>query len=102
MQGEERQRKVLALVEGRRREHVVGVARGLGDVEVDRDGELELASSARSSSSPLGTERTGLPAETNSAFICPLPGVVISFAISEAGSEPSTSGRSPIRERTFA
>ncbi len=49
----------------------------------------------------MGTESTGLPAEKNIARIWPSPGVVISFAITEAGSEPSTSGRSPTRERTF-
>ena len=101
-QGQEREREVLALVHGRRREHVVGVAGGVGDVEVDRDQELESRSIAASSSAPLGTESTGLPAETNSARIWPSPGVVISFAITEAGSEPSTSGRSPTRERTLA
>ena len=49
----------------------------------------------------MGTESTGLPAEKNIALICPSPGVVISFAITDAGSEPSTSGRSPTRERTL-
>ncbi len=57
---------------------------------------------AASNSAPLGTERTGLPAETNRARICPGPGVVISFAISEAGRLPRTSGRFPTRERTLS
>ena len=77
------------------------MARRLGDVEVDRDRELGR-SIAASSSSPFGTLDTGLPAEKNIALIWPLPGVVISFAITDAGSEPSTSGRSPTRERTLA
>ncbi len=54
---------------------------------------------AAASSSPLGTLSTGLPAETNSARIRPFPGVVISFAISEAGIAPRTSGKLPTRER---
>ncbi|SHS17758.1 Uncharacterised protein [Mycobacteroides abscessus subsp. abscessus] len=56
-------------------------------------------SHAASSSSPLGTDSTGLPAPTNSARIWPRPGVVISLAMMPAGSEPRTEGNPPTRER---
>ncbi len=99
-EAEERQREVLALVHGGRRQHEVaqcGMCRR-------RRGRSRRSARGRTSPPPapppLGTERTGFPAETKNARICPLPGVVISFAITEAGRLPSTSGRSPIRERT--
>ena len=56
-------------------------------------------SSASSNSLPLGTDSTGLPALTNSALTWPRPGVVISLAITPAGSDISTDGKPPMRER---
>ena len=91
VEAEERERQVVALVEARRREDVVGVAVGLVDVEVDRDAQVEL-SSARSSASPSGHESTGLPADTNSARSRPGPGVSISAASATRASRRSRRG----------
>jgi hypothetical protein len=49
-------------------------------------------SSAASSRSPPGVDRTGFPATVNSARICPSPGVAISSARHDTGTWPSTSG----------
>ena len=68
----------------------------LVDVEVERRPSGPSRSSAASSSSPLGTDSTGLPAPTNIALICRCPGVVISLAISAAGSAPITARKPPI------
>ena len=76
VEAEEGERQVLALEEGRRRQHVVGVAVGLVDVEVERDEQVEVGRArarARRRRAPRGP---GLPAETNSARIWPSPGVV--------------------------
>ena len=57
----ERDRHVLALEERGRRKDVVGVPAGVGHVEVERDHQVELARTPRSSASPSGTDSTGLP-----------------------------------------
>ena len=44
-QAEEREREVLPLVHGGRRQHEVAEAGGVGDVEVDRDAQLEVGHS---------------------------------------------------------
>ena len=46
-QGQEGEREVLALEERRRGQDVVGVAGGVGDVEVDRDHQVEFAQRGR-------------------------------------------------------
>ena len=50
------------------------MAARLGDVEVDRDHQVELAECAAQVPARSGTDSTGLPEETNRARIWPRPG----------------------------